>query len=73
MAWAVFLLASLSGTGRDESTARKRQTLLTVEAHARKHPAGLQGAPGFFLGSRWFCHGKRDVPTPKINGRPGVS
>ncbi|CAK0810420.1 unnamed protein product, partial [Prorocentrum cordatum] len=28
--------------------------------------------PGF-LGLRWFCHGKRDAPTPRINGRPGGS
>eukprot|EP00959_Pyramimonas_sp_CCMP1952_P207097 4332209-Pyramimonas_sp.AAC.1 len=31
--------------------------------------------PGCFgvLGFRWFCNGKRDVPTPSINVRPGVS
>eukprot|EP00959_Pyramimonas_sp_CCMP1952_P288206 6026685-Pyramimonas_sp.AAC.1 len=26
-----------------------------------------------FRGFRWFCDGKRDVPTPKISGRPGLS
>eukprot|EP00959_Pyramimonas_sp_CCMP1952_P328238 6872254-Pyramimonas_sp.AAC.1 len=30
------------------------------------------GCPGF-LGFRWFRYEKRDVPTPKTNGRPGVS
>eukprot|EP00959_Pyramimonas_sp_CCMP1952_P272417 5695517-Pyramimonas_sp.AAC.1 len=25
------------------------------------------------LGFRWCCDGKRDVPAPKLDGRPGVS
>eukprot|EP00959_Pyramimonas_sp_CCMP1952_P127239 2661595-Pyramimonas_sp.AAC.1 len=32
-------------------------------------PPGCSG----FLGFRWLCCGKSDVPTPTINGRPGVS
>eukprot|EP00959_Pyramimonas_sp_CCMP1952_P409567 8583450-Pyramimonas_sp.AAC.1 len=31
-------------------------------------PTGCLG----FLGFRWICQGKRDVPKQKGNGRPGV-
>eukprot|EP00959_Pyramimonas_sp_CCMP1952_P418101 8759600-Pyramimonas_sp.AAC.1 len=43
-----------------------------VEARVKKTHACLQGALGF-LGSDGCCHGKRDGPTPKIDGGPGVS
>eukprot|EP00959_Pyramimonas_sp_CCMP1952_P378466 7928251-Pyramimonas_sp.AAC.1 len=49
------------------------RTIPTVEAHAKKHPARLNGT--LFGGVDGFTmdNGKRDVTTPKISGRPGVS
>eukprot|EP00959_Pyramimonas_sp_CCMP1952_P429378 8992692-Pyramimonas_sp.AAC.1 len=35
-------------------------------------PCFPPGYPGF-LGFRWFRYGKRDLPTPNIHERPGVS